>query len=178
MNETIRKTFLGGLAFGVPLPAIWYFMGVRLTTVLTVGSVLFATGMFVGWFSARAERRRREKGFLTDDLEPGQIRFVDYPGPSREAMAEAKRALATVRRLKEVKEIPSPMALRAKTGVTLESFGESILLKFTPTTLGTRIEISSKPRVWGAQGDWGKGIENVESVVKHLVKRGGHRRVV
>jgi hypothetical protein len=177
INEHLKKSLLAGLVAGGPLAAYGYFGGAKPISLLIGGGIACATGMFVGWFAFRAELKRRARGFQTDNHGPEQTRIVHYAGSCAEAVDDARRALAAVRKVKNVAETSSPITITARTGTTFESFGEKIVLKFTPTGTGTNIEISSKPRIWTTLEDWGKGIENVETVVQYLVTRGARRRV-
>jgi hypothetical protein len=177
MNRSLRIGLQTGASFGVAMAVFAYFRTGRIAPALinAAGGIIF--GAVMAWFSSRGKRRLRAKGIEAINLEPEQLRRVIYPGPAREACEATKEALKLVRKIESVKEAPTSLSLRAKTGFTFESFGENIVAEFSPTTAGTIIEISSKPRIFGTEMDMGRGVENVETIVKCLVARGASRRV-
>ncbi|WP_008313319.1 DUF1499 domain-containing protein [Leptolyngbya sp. PCC 6406] len=177
MNKHLRIGVQAGVSFGIIMTVFGYFQTGSLATV----PIYAATGVFFGamvtWFSSSGERRLKTKGITATDLSPIQVRTIDYPGTPREAVALTKQALRKLRKLKDVTETSSPLSLQAKTGLTFESFGEKIVVHFSLSSIGTRIQVSSKPRISTTRMDMGRGVENVETIVRHLLKRGATRRV-
>jgi len=176
MNKHLKVGIATGLTFGLAMATYGYFSTGTLTSVLinALGGVLF--GATMAFFNSRGERRLKARGIEATDLNPVQLRKLLYPGTPQEAMEAARLALSSLRKVKKVTEAATPPQLKAKTGITFESFGEVISVELTPTTEGTIVDVSSKPRISSTQMDMGKGVENVETVVNFLIGRGATRR--
>lgn len=177
MNKNLRIGIQTGFSFGLAMGVFAYFRTGKVAPTLVnfAGGIFFGAGM--AWFSSRGERKLKAKGIDAPDLDPVQFRTVNYPGRLQEAMEVTRQAFELVRKIKPMTEATNPPSLKAKTGFTFESFGEDICAEFSPSQDGTVIRISSKPRLSTTTMDMGKGVENVETIVRSLEERGAARRV-
>jgi hypothetical protein len=177
VNKNLRVGIQTGVSFGLAMGLLAIFRTGRLAPAL----INAASGIFFGatmaWFSSRGERRLKAKGIDAADLSPVQSRTVSYPGHLQEAIDATRQALQLVRKIKVVKATSNPPSLDAKTGFTFDSFGENIVAEFSPSPTGTEVRVSSKPRISTTEMDMGKGVENVETIVRFLEERGATRRV-
>ncbi len=56
----------------------------------------------------------------------------------------------------------------ARIGMTWKSFGERVTVRVSPDGAGSKINIASVPLLPTTMVDGGKGVENVETVLKEL----------
>jgi len=177
MNKNLRIGIQTGVSFGLAMGLLGYFRTGKLAPAIinAIGGVFF--GAVMAWLSSRGERRLKAKGIDVPDLNPVQVRTVIYPGDPQKAIEATKDAFQLIRKLKDVKETANPPSLKTKTGFTFESFGENITVEFSPSPAGTEIRVASKPRISTTRMDMGKGVENVETIVRSLMERGATRRV-
>lgn len=166
----IRIFFLSALFFGVWMGIIYSFQSGNSYT----GSIhgLFA-GIFFGLFNAGftyfSDQRLRRKGIDTTNTSPRQSRKISVDGTVSEAIAVSEKAILSLNRsvIKDKNLIAG--TIKAKTKITWKSFGE--VIKISTQDLGnnqTLIEIKSSPFIPTAIIDYGKGLENVETIVNYI----------
>ena len=175
MNKSLKIGIQTGASFGLAMGVLGYFRTGRVVPAIinAVSGIIF--GATMAWLSSRGERRLKARGIDVPDLNPIQVRRVIYPGGPRDAIEATKQAFQLIRKIKDVTETTHPPSLKTKTGFTFESFGESITAEFSLVSTGTEIRVASKPRISTTQMDMGKGVENVETIVRSLMERGATR---
>lgn len=161
----LRMFLVMGIQFGA---VTGLFHGIRTTPADGLRYGLLA-GAFFGFFMA----------FFLGHLHVSGARRRGQPDPNRVrhevtvcvALAPPdafERGLAAVRALPNaprVKETSAPNLIRVGTGMTWESFGERVELRFAPRTDGTTdVVISSRPSFRLTIADYGRNWHNVQTI--------------
>lgn len=161
--------------FGVPFGVMAWLMGSlgeRANTLHYMAQgLLFGAGMgaWALWWTRRNRRRLEEKGIQAEDMAPRQEREIQVSLPPEVALDACVRVLKQISKAKVLATDASTGICTAQTGVTWRSFGERITTKVYAEGPGSRIRISSVPRMPTAMLDGGRGLENVETVRKSLL---------
>jgi hypothetical protein len=153
-----------GLAMAIP--RFGHFPILYSVAIATVTGALFGGAMV--WMQQRAERRLQDQGIDPSDLSPVQERSEEIDGDLESVYSASRRALQALRKVRLVKDNPVTGELDAKTGMTFNSFGESISVRITGDGPQTTVHISSRPRLSTTTVDGGKAAENIGLFFQHL----------
>ena len=105
---------------------------------------------------------------LADQVE--QTRVINIDCNPDKALLIARDALLSIPKCRITDT--TGRKVKAKTGVTFRTFGESITIATTSgDPLGAHLTIESRPRFPGTTADYGKNYEIVEQIVEYLSKR-------
>jgi len=133
-----------------------------------VAGLLFGIGMAA--YQRHRERRLQQLGVDFTDMRPVQERTFPLSVDANAAMEKAKTALLFVRKIRPQSIEINGSRITASTGITWQSFGETISLDCLPMATGSSVRITSRPKVVTTMFDGGKGRENVELIAKALTQ--------
>ena len=121
------------------------------------------------WVNVLGERKLNRQGISASTMHPVQERQLEVEVTPDIAFAASKSAILAVPKARIVGENSSAGQLDASVGISWRSFGEILSVKITKLgETNTRISVRSKPRIWTTVVDYGKGVENVEIVLRQL----------
>ena len=166
----IRIFFLSTLFFGVWMAIIYSFQSGNSYTGSIYG--LFA-GIFFGLLNAGftyfSDQRLIRKGIDTTNTSPRQSRKISVDATVSEAIAVSEKAILSLNRSVIKDKDLTAGTIKAKTKMTWKSFGE--VIRIYAKNLGdgqTLIEIKNSPFIPTNLIDYGKGLENVETIVSYI----------
>lgn len=171
MINYLKFVVIFGVTFGV-------FMGLmgafgNHNDALYVGAI---QGLFFGafmaawmvWWTRRSRLRLAAKGIAVASMHPRQERQLQMSVPPTAALEVCIRALNQVPKARIVATNSVAGTVMARIGMTWRSFGERVTITVSPDSAGSRITIASTPLLPTTMVDGGKGVENVETVLKEL----------
>lgn len=166
----IRIFFLSALFFGVWMGIVYSFQFgntyIALTSAAVAGIVF---GLIMAAFSYFSDQRLQKKGIDTSNTSPRQSRKISVYGTTSEIMSVCERAILSTNRAAIKQKDLIAGNITAKTKMSWKSFGENI--KISTQNLAdnkTLIEIKSSPFIPTTMIDYGKGLENVETIVSYI----------
>ena len=166
----IRLFLLSGLFLGVCMTIVYSFQFgdfyIGLITGLTLG---FFFGLFNAGFSYYSDQKLKKKGIDTANTSPRQSRKMSVDATVSEAIAVSEKAILSLNRSVIKDKDLTAGTIKAKTKITWKSFGE--VIKISTQSSGesqTLIEIKSSPFMPTNVIDYGKGLDNVETIVNYI----------
>lgn len=97
-----------------------------------------------------------------------QTRIVSMDCAPDKAILSARDAVLSLPKTKVVRM--AGRTLEARTGLSMRTFGENIVITAEPAGQTTRLSIESTPRYAGTTMDHGKSYENVERIFAELAR--------
>ncbi|BAY80742.1 hypothetical protein NIES267_01990 [Calothrix parasitica NIES-267] len=166
----IKIFLLSALFFGVWMGIIYSFQSGNSYTGSIYGlSAGIVFGLFNAGFSYFADQRLKKKGINTNNTNPRQSRKISVDGTVGEAIAVSEKAILSLNRAVIKEKDLTAGTIKAKTRITWKSFGEVIKISTQSLADGqTLIEIKNSPFIPTNVIDYGKGLENVETIVSYL----------
>lgn len=166
----IRIFFLSALFLGVWIGIVYSFqfgnIYIGLITGLPVG-IFF--GLFNATFSYFSDQKLQKKGIDTTNTSPRQSRKISIDGTVSEAIAVSEKAILSLNKSAIKDKNLAAGTIKAKTRITWKSFGEVIKISTQSLDNGkTLISIKSSPFIPTNVIDYGKGLENVETIVSYI----------
>lgn len=166
----IRIFFLSALFFGVWMGIIYTFQFNNVYIALTSASIAgIVFGFIMAALSYFYDRKLKKKGIDTSNTSPRQSRKISVGCSISEVMPICEQAILSINRAAIKEKDLTTQTIKAKTKITWRSFGE--IVKISAKSLGdseTLIEIKSSPFIPTAVIDYGKGLENVETIVSYI----------
>lgn len=166
----IRIFFLSALFFGVWMGIVYSFQFNNVYTGSIAGLFAGITfGLFNAAFSYFSDRRLKKKGIDTSNTSPRQTRKISVDCSISEVMPICEKAILSINRAAIKQKDLQNGTLRAKTKISWRTFGE--VIKISAKSIGdseTLIEIKSSPFIPTAVIDYGKSLENVETIVSYI----------
>jgi len=166
----IRLFLLSGLFFGVWMGIVYTFQLGNVYTGSIYGlSAGIVFGLFNAAFSYFADQRLKKKGIDISNTNPRQSRKISVDATVNEAIAVSEKAIISLNRSVIKEKDLTAGTIKAKTKITWKSFGE--VIKISAKSLGdgqTLIEIKNSPFIPTNLIDYGKGLENVETIVSYI----------
>lgn len=176
MSYFFRVFLITGLAYGLLVGGADALLGVPLPLYrYVVGGVIFGLlmGAWFTWYVGRHRRRLEARGIDAKDLRPRQTREFTMAMPPAQALDACRRAVESLPKVRVRQVDAEAGTLVARTGMTMRSFGERVTIQISPAGEGSLVRLSSEPRVMFTLIDYGKGVENVESIRLSLVSGTG-----
>lgn len=138
-----------------------------------------ATGAFYGlgmalYFGISQKRSVKRQGFeITEDaLNVRQTRILFLSQPYDEVFENCIRALETIEKSEVKSADPSTGKIEATNGWNWKSFSEKITIEIAGSEADlTGVVILSRPKMQTAMIDFGKNLENVETIANFLRER-------
>ncbi|MDY6896928.1 MAG: hypothetical protein SWZ49_02480 [Cyanobacteriota bacterium] len=166
----IRIFLLSALFFGVWMGIVYSFQFGNVYTALTTAAIAgIVFGLIMAAFSYFADQRLQKKGIDTSNTSPRQFRKISVNGTVSEAIAVSEKAILSLNRAVIKEKDLAAGTIKAKTKMSWKSFGE--VIKISTQTLGNGqilVEIKSSPFIPTNVIDYGKGLENVETIVSYI----------
>ena len=129
-------------------------------------------GLVMAWLNLRGERGLARLGVATDNMDPIQERSVEFAAPADLAFAASRLAMLSLPKVKISRDDPQAGELDGTVGMSTRSFGEILKVRVIRSgASASRISIRSEPRMKTTAVDYGKSVENVETVLKELRSR-------
>jgi hypothetical protein len=168
VKRFLQATFRAGVPFGVAMGVFFYVQHRQPMAILggLVAGLLFGIGMAL--IQQRGEKRLRKLGLVVGDLRPVQERAIPLQLDVNAALEKSRSSLSAIRKMRPDSILVNSYKISAATGMTWQSFGEHILVDVQPTTNGSIVKVTSRPKVSTTTMDSGKGFENVEVFAKAL----------
>ncbi len=166
----IRIFFLSALFFSVWMGIVYTFQFGNVYTALIsacIGGIVF--GLIMAALSYYFDQKLHKKGIDTSNTSPRQSRKMSVNSTISELMPICEQAIISLNRAVIKEKDLTTGTIKAKTRMTWRSFGE--VIKISTQSLGdneTLIEIKSSPFIPTAIIDYGKGLENVETIVSYI----------
>ena len=137
-----------------------------------ISGVLFGiimTGIFGYWHYKSV--KRKSSGGSENDFDVKQTKEIELPVSYDEAFELCIESLNQLKNPKIKNKDYSQGKITAQTGITWDTFGDTISFKLTETKdHNTHIRVSSKP-VFFQIVDYGKNLENVHNIISYLEKQ-------
>jgi hypothetical protein len=166
----IRIFVLSALFFGVWTGIVYSSQSGDVYTGSIYGlSSGIGFGLFNAIFSYFSDQRLQKKGIDTSNTSPRQSRKMSVNSTINEVMPICEQAILSLNRAVIKEKDLKTGTIKAKTKMTWKSYGENI--KISTQSLGdgeTLIEIKSSPFIPTNVIDYGKGLENVETIVSYI----------
>jgi hypothetical protein len=166
----IRIFFLTALFFGVWMGIVYSFQFGNVYIALTSASIAgIVFGFIMAAFSYFSDQNLKKKGIDTSNTKPRQSRKISVDRTINEVIPICEKAILSLNKAVIKEKNLQNGTLRAKTKMTWKSFGE--IIKISTQSLGdneTLIEIKSSPFIPTTVFDYGRGLENVETIVSYI----------
>jgi hypothetical protein len=169
MFRVFKHTLLLGLPFGLVLALveIWRHGWGLDSILIPLVAGLFA-GLALAGYSEWHCRRLERMGVDTHNLSVRPRRRLRLEGGSVEVLAACRAALVALKG-RQVKEEDPGVRFSTRTPMTFRSFGETVRLTVvSQRDGGCEVELSSAPVLLTTMIDYGKNLENVETVTRAL----------
>ena len=139
-----------------------------------ISGVIFGiimTGIFGYWHYRSVKRKSLDDSI--NDYDVKQTKEVELPVSYDKTFELCIESLNKLKKPKIKDRDYSQGTITVKTGITWDTFGDTISFKLTEVKdHNTHIKISSKPVVFFQIVDYGKNLENVNNIVSFLEKQG------
>lgn len=166
----IRIFFLSALFFGVWMGIVYSFQFSNVYIALTSAAIAgIVFGIIMAAFSYFSDQKLQKKGIDTSNTSPRQSRKMSVNRTINEVMPICEQAILSLNKAVIKEKDLTTGTIKAKTKMTWKSFGE--IVKISAKSLGdgeTLIEIKSSPFIPTNVIDYGKGLENVETIVSYI----------
>ncbi len=166
----IRIFFLSALFFGVWMGIVYTFQFGNVYIALTSAAIAgIVFGIIMAAFSYFSDQKLKKKGIDTSNTSPRQFRKMSVNRTISEVIPICEQAILSLNRAVIKEKDLKTGTIKAKTKITWRSFGE--IIKISTQSLGddeTLIEIKSSPFIPTNVIDYGKGLENVETIVSYI----------
>lgn len=130
-----------------------------------IGFGIFMTGILGYW--NKKSVKRKSSADSTNDYDVKQTKEINLPVPYDKAFELCIESVNQLKKPKIKEKNYSGGVITAKTGITWDTFGDTVSFKLTETKDYTHIVVSSKP-VFFQVVDYGKNLENVNNIVSFL----------
>ncbi len=172
MNRHIKLFLATGIPFGI-------FMGIFNSFKYGIFSSLVAGvvgGIFFGGFMSlilgflhRRSIRRMSSGKSEEAMGVHHVRNVELRLPYDKAFDLCIESLSLIKKCKIQNENRSQGKIVTKAGMTWKTWGDVISFEICKTgNDGIQVEVSSRPALRTTLVDYGKNLENVETIVGFL----------
>lgn len=166
----IKIFFITALFFGVWMGIIYTFQFNNVYIALIAASVAgIVSGLLMAAFTYFSDQKLKKKGIDTSNTNPRQSRKISVDGTISEIIPVCERAILSINKSVIKEKNLQNGTLRAKTRMTFKSFGE--IIKISTQSLAdskTLIEIKNSPFIPTTVIDYGKGLENLETIVSYI----------
>ncbi len=126
---------------------------------------LFAIGALLAFALPKFQKTVHQSGNAT----PGRCRSLDVALEKEAAFEKVLTGVKSLPRVSVKRRDPEAGTILAVTGTTWRSWGEHIIVELKPVSQGViRVQVRSVPKLRTTIGDWGKGHENVNTILRSL----------
>ncbi len=174
MQKKLIELFLrAGVPFGVFMGLYWYFRldasPVRILVLALAAGILFGgfmAGILGSWHIISV--KRKASGGSEEDYNVKQSKEIEIPVSYDTAYELCIKSLEKLKKPEIVTTDYSNGIVTAKTGITWDTFGDTVSFKLTENTESTtNIVVSSEPLSYQVV-DYGKNLDNVNAVLSFL----------
>jgi hypothetical protein len=164
------------IGFGAPFALFTGIFGAyagdRALRAAVVSGVLFGTLMaaWLMWYLRRHRLRLEARGIEASNMRPRQSREIELSLPPQQALKRCADAIRALPRSRAVVVDAQAGTIAARMAMTFRSFGERLVVTVLPAGGGSLVRIESAPVIPTTVFDYGKGLENVETVRGALVQ--------
>ena len=172
MIRFLKYTIGFGAPFGLFTGIFGAYSGANALRGAVVSGILFGALMaaWLMWYLRRHRLRIESRGIAASDMRPRQSREIEVPLPTQQALDRCADAIRALPRARAVVVDAQAGTIAARMAMTFRSFGERLWVKVVPAGGGSLVRIESTPIIPTTVFDYGKGLENVESVRSALVQ--------
>ncbi|MGB3761182.1 MAG: hypothetical protein WBA07_33220 [Rivularia sp. (in: cyanobacteria)] len=166
----IKIFFITALFFGAWMGIVYSFQFDNVYIALIAASVAgILSGLLMAAFTYFSDQKLKKKRFDISNTNPRQSRKISVNATVSQAIAISEKAILFLNRSAIKEKDLQNGTLRAKTRMTWKSFGEVIKISTQSVDNGkTLIEIKNSPFIPTNVIDYGKGLENVETIVNYI----------
>jgi hypothetical protein len=126
-------------------------------------------GGILAWFSRLGEQKLAQQGIAAANMDPVQERSIEVQQSAAVAFDASRAALLHIPKLRISQENREAGEMEARVGMTMRSFGEIVSIRIVSCSDNrSMVSIRSVPRMKTTQADYGKGIENVELILRQI----------
>ncbi|MEJ0063623.1 MAG: hypothetical protein WDO70_10625 [Alphaproteobacteria bacterium] len=171
----LREKHIGlwtGVYFGGVMAVFSFLQSGEIIAPLVGGVITGALfGGCMSWLNSREKKRLKLKGFNVECTNPIQDREVLISDTQAIAFMTCKDAIGSLRKAQIISADASSGRIEARVSATWRSWGEKITIIVAPAENATNIKIRSAPILTTTMVDYGKGAENVETLLRAICKR-------
>ncbi|MBI5665644.1 MAG: hypothetical protein HZC49_11260 [Nitrospirae bacterium] len=174
MNRNLKIFLANGVPFGAFMGTLFsnrYGISTGIQGGLMSGLVFgFLMFIILGFLHSRAVRKI--SGSSTgESMSTFQVRTIKLRLPFEKAFDLCIKSIGMIRRCRVLEQDRSHGKIIAKSSVNWKTWGDTISFDIVGTSDEvTDIKVSSRPTSWSTIVDYGKNLENVESIVSFLRK--------
>lgn len=162
----LRSGGFFGLAMGLFYTLQYQNVSAGVRCGLVTG-ILFGVSMAA--LSYLSDQKLKKKGIDTSSAHVRRSHKISVTRTARDLIPTCKKAILLIKNSSLKKEDTETGTLIAKMGMSWNSFGETLEISLKPLADGrTLIRIASSPSLPTTIVDFGKNLENVETVVSYI----------